>query len=293
MLKREGLKRGLAACLLLCVLAAGCGTRTAVYPLDERIGNVGEIVSGIRRGLREHARSVTITFDYGSDIYEELNGVIEAWVEAALAETDSGVEGDYLRYQYGGYAWSSEYSVAGGRWRYTVEIVPDYYTYLFQEEAVTEKVGAILREFSFGQDDSDYERLKTVYDYLCRTVTYDKIHRKNPYSHLKSTAYAALIRNTATCQGYCVALYRLLRESGVECRIVTGTAEGEKGLHAWVIARLDGQYYNLDPTWDAGQDCYQYFLAGSEDFTDHVPAPQFLTEEFTQRYPISETSYGA
>lgn len=258
--------------------------------MDERISNAGEVVEAIRRGLREHASAITVTFDYGSDIFEEVSGVVDRWVEAALAETENPAEGDYIRYQYGGYMYNCS-DTYDGRWHYTVELIPDYYTYPSQERQVTEEVQRLLGEFAFTGHTSDYGKIAAIYDYLCSTVAYDKVHRKNPHAHLKSTAYAALIRHSATCQGYCAALYRLLREAGINCRIITGAVEGKETLHAWVIAELGGLYYGLDPTWDAGREEYGLFLLGREDFADHIPAKHFQNDEFSARYPMAEASY--
>ena len=54
---------------------------------------------------------------------------------------------------------------------------------------------------------------------------------------------------------------------------------------------MDGLYYNVDATWDAGNTEYQYFLKGSEHFTDHEADEEFMTEEFTGAYPISAEDY--
>ena len=54
---------------------------------------------------------------------------------------------------------------------------------------------------------------------------------------------------------------------------------------------MDGLYYNVDATWDAGNTEYQYFLKGSEHFTDHEADEEFMTEEFTGAYPISTEDY--
>lgn len=295
--KKTALPRRWAAALLLVLwlcAAFGCGpAERADLPLGDRIRNCGEVVAAIRAGLRQHASAITVTFDYGSDIFSELNGVIDLWVDEALAETDDPTEGDYIRYQYGGYTYESSYVIEDGRWRYTVKLTPNYYTFLSQEEQVTEAVAEILRDLSFGRRTGEPEKIRAIYAYLCENVTYDKIHRKNPYYHRCSTAYAALVQKTATCQGYCAALYRLLRESGIDCRIVTGYADREDGaeLHAWVIAAVDGLYYNLDPTWDAGNEEYRYFLLGADEFADHIRGDDFLTDIFLESYPMAEYSY--
>lgn len=46
--------------------------------------------------------------------------------------------------------------------------------------------------------------------------------------------------------------------------VIPGTGNG--ALHAWNIAELNGVYYNLDSTWDAGKDLYGYFLCSENDF---------------------------
>ena len=280
---------------VLCALSAvGCAAAEPVaqepLPLSEAITNSGEIVAAIRAGLREHAGSITISFDYQADILDELGTLTDEWVEAALAETDDPTEGDYIRYQYSGYERSCRYEAENGRYRYTVELVPDYYLYYVQEQEVSAKLDA---ELALDERASDYEKLRAVYDYVCSHVRYDKVHRKNEYHHEKSTAYAALMRGTATCQGYAVLLYRMLRENGVDCRVVTGSGIDESGeqLHAWNIAALDGEYYYLDATWDAGAEEYRFFLRGSDGFENHAAGEAFASEEFRERYPMASEDY--
>lgn len=316
---------GLAACILglIILLFPGCSSPVsggaagapavsseteAGIPLSARISNSGELIRAIRGGLKRRARSITISFDYGSDIFDEVNGVVDDWMELALAETEDPAEGDYIRFQYGGYTLNSAKKETEGRMHYTLTITPEYYSWLYQEEAVDEAAAELTAKLfpaaeadgTGGQPEvcSQAERIRIIYDYLCSSVRYDEIHRKNPHYHEKSTAYAALVRHTATCQGYCTALYRLLREAGVSCRIVTGKAvreDGETGedLHAWVIAGAEGRYYILDPTWDAGREEseWQYFLLGEEESAGHVPGGRFAEKEFRERYPLAARRY--
>ena len=295
--------------LLVASVCAGAflqKQKAQTFPLGNRIANSEQIVSGIRNGLRHHSAKLTIRFDYGSAIFEELNDVVDEWMEAALAETGQPDEGDYIRYQYGGYTYHSSYVIRDGRWYYTVEIAPVYYCTLRQyreaEEALQRVLGGLASKRKSSADILSYERIgrisnsdreiaaiRAAYEYVCGTVKYDKPHRKNPYYHLCSTAYAALVQHTATCQGYCVTLYRLLREQGIDCRIITGSA-GEERLHAWVIARVGDSWYQLDPTWDAGADPneFRYFLVGTKAIADHVPEERFQTEAFLAAYPQPE-----
>ena len=119
---------------------------------------------------------------------------------------------------------------------------------------------------------SEYEKIKTIYKYVVDHVTYD-------YSLSYYTAYHALIKGTAVCEGISLLLYSMLHQAGVINRIVSGI--GKKERHAWNIVRLNGVWYNLDATWDLGKIdfLWQYFLRGSSNFTNHVINAN-LNEEF-------------
>jgi transglutaminase/protease-like cytokinesis protein 3 len=87
-----------------------------------------------------------------------------------------------------------------------------------------------------------------------------------------STAYAALVQNYASCQGYAVAVFRLLKAAGIECTVVTGTGINKDGIsefHAWNQVLVDGEYLNIDATWDAGKSDYDYFLIRDDAFVNH------------------------
>lgn len=261
-----------------------------IYSLGGRIGNSSRVIREIREGLRRHSAAITISFGYNSDIFTELNSTVEEWMEAAQQETGKPDEGDYIRWQLGGYTYKSSVSPSEDSWNYTVRIVPSYFTYYSQEEEVAEAVRKIRRSFHFLPWSGTEIRIRKIYAWLCENVSYDKVHRKNPYYHKCSTAYAALIQRTATCQGYCTAMYRLLREEGINCRIVTGTA-GNEELHAWLIVEIKGKWYLLDPTWDAGSEVYQYYLLGSGECEDRTPKDVFLTEDFLQGHPMAASRY--
>ena len=292
--------------ILFCacaVLLSGCSgnlpqTETAgANPLRSAISNQDAVIAALRDGLRNHSQEITVTFRYGANVFHQLSDLAKDWIEAALEETEKPTEGDYIRYQYGGYEITSQYEQVGEAYTYTVSIVPDYYMYLVHEEAVTARLRDVFETFSFDETTSDYEKIRTIYDYVCSHVRYDQVHKGSDSDRMRSTAYAALIWNTATCQGYCALLYRMLREAGIPCRIVTGLAQTGAGeeFHAWNIAALDGVYYALDATWDANLPPgtpYTYFLRGTAGLTDHQPGEAFLESAFRKAHPMAQQDYG-
>lgn len=278
----------LPALLLCAVLLSACGGGRD-EPTGWRIPNDEQVVAALRKALREHSREFTVRFSYDRDVLSELPALAGDWVERALQETDDPAEGDYIRYQYGGYEIKSSCRPEGERYDYEVHIQPRYYTYLSQEQEVSERVEALLAELGFDEDTADFEKIRCIYDYVRGTVRYDRVHSGRSEHTLRSTAYSALHWHAATCQGYCVTLYRLLREAGVPCRVVTGTADGT--FHAWNLVELDGAWYGLDATWDAGREEPLWFLKGSEGFSGHEPGPAFENTAFRQQHPMSPEDY--
>ncbi|MBQ9438585.1 MAG: transglutaminase domain-containing protein [Lachnospiraceae bacterium] len=251
------------------VILAGCGrAEKGEPPLGGRIANSKHVVDEIRQALERRAISITVSFDYGQEIFAELDEAVSGWMERALENTESPTQGDYIRYQYGGYSYQSEYSLRDGRYRYKVKIIPVYYSTQEEEEQVSEAFSRLKKELGIHFWTSGEKKTKAVYEYLTKEVSYDRVHGKNPYSHIGSTAYAALVNKSATCQGYCAAMYRLLKESGLDCRIITGQA-GDEALHAWVAVKIKGEWLYADPTWDAGSEGWEYFLKTIDDFPDH------------------------
>lgn len=295
---RQKLKRKIITVCGIIMLVVSAASVSAKFigddqPLDKLVSNNDEVVSLIRGALSRNSSCITVRFGTENDIRPRLLKLADMWVNSAMQETDSPIEGDYIRYQYGGYESSYTSTQTETGWAYQLKIVPKYYSYHEYEEEVTEKVREIIESFGFDENTSDYDKIRTIYDYVCQNVQYDRIHKKNENYYLRSTCYAALIWGNATCQGYCVTLYRLLREVGINTRIITGAADGETPgtLHAWNIVELDKAYYNIDATWDAGKENYEYFLKGSRDFSDHTPGAGFTSADFTARYPIAERSY--
>ncbi|MBR5152300.1 MAG: hypothetical protein IKW60_02075 [Clostridia bacterium] len=83
------------------------------------------------------------------------------------------------------------------------------------------------------------------------------------------TAYNALVKGTAVCDGYVKAYQYLLREVGILSHMATGYGAG--GGHAWNLVRLDGEWYYTDLTWDDNKNglvFYAYFNMDDAQLAD-------------------------
>ena len=167
-----------------------------------------------------------------------------------------------------------------------------YYITDEQNTQLCDQVDEVLRSLDISDSSSDYEVVCAIYDYICSNVTYDYENLPNDDYKLKYTAYAALVNKTAVCNGYAMLLSRMLTQMGISCRLITGTNLTGCG-HAWNIVGIDGIYYYVDATWDAGDkpENYNYFLCGESDFTGHIVGDKYTTDEFKSMYPMAGTRY--
>lgn len=243
-----------------------------------------EICKELREALVE--RKNTITLHYESKAYDKTDPT--RFFEKAVAHTGKPTEGDYLKWQYAGWDATQSGHVDGNTYYLTIKYTMTWYTTAKQETALDVRINRILQSLDL-DGKSDYEKISAIYSYVCQHVTYDSKHDADDSYKLKYTAYAAAINGTSVCQGYSVLLYRLLLEEGIDCRFISGTANGEN--HSWNIVKLGGKYYNLDATWDAGSDTPAYFLKSNTNFSDHERDEAYLTQSFARNYPMGDTDY--
>lgn len=111
---------------------------------------------------------------------------------------------------------------------------------------------------------TDYEKEKIAHDALIGKVKYDL------NAPMNQSAYSALVYGRTVCAGYARAFQYILQQLKIPCYYVTGYA-GQN--HAWNIVKLDdGQYYNVDSTWDdTDPNTYDYFNCSDADYaSNHV-----------------------
>ena len=167
-----------------------------------------------------------------------------------------------------------------------------YYITDEQNTQLSKRVDEVLQSLDITDNSSDYDVIRAIYDYVCANVTYDYANLPNDDYKLKYTAYAALINKTAVCNGYTMLMSRMLTQAGISCRMILG--DKSSGCdHAWNIVEIDGIYYNLDATWDAGTspEKYDYFLRGENDFDNHIASDVYSSDEFMRMYPMAESRY--
>lgn len=101
---------------------------------------------------------------------------------------------------------------------------------------------------------SDREKVKAVHDWLVKNVAYD--YDNYVKRTIPSSSYGIagpILYGKSVCQGYAESFAYFMDVLGIECEMVTGTANNGNGIwagHAWNKVKLDGNWLYLDATWD-------------------------------------------
>ena len=124
--------------------------------------------------------------------------------------------------------------------RFTIEITVDENdTLRAVETIVAETVEQCNSECSAKGDTSDYARALWLNDWLIDNTEYD--------STLTYCGVEGVFgRGLGTCEGYHRAYVMLLAKAGIETRRVDDFGD----THVWTGVKLDGEWYNVDVTWN-------------------------------------------
>ncbi|MGE7940733.1 transglutaminase domain-containing protein [Lysinibacillus xylanilyticus] len=158
------------------------------------------------------------------------------------------------------------------------------------EEAFVEQTLANIIASMHGL--SDFQKLQAAHDFIVLSAEYSKETEGSQYS-----PYTLLTENKGVCQAYALVLYRMLEMLGFEVQYVPGKV-GEQ-LHAWVLVKLDDEWYHIDVTWDdplpdrKGEVRYNYFLVSDRQLAqdhswDYASFPAATSEAYINFHRTSK-----
>lgn len=183
-------------------------------------------------------------------VYDEVLYVILEQQESIMVSTldEKVLDQAYqaVNADYGGLFWVSGYSYTQymlNNQMTGMEFSPKYTMTYEEREAAQAQIDVSVEQMLSGISvtDSDYDKVKYVYETLIQNVDY-VIGAEN-----NQNIISVFLNRQTVCQGYACATQYLLDLLEIPSVIVTGTANGE--AHAWNMVLLDGEYYYLDTTW--------------------------------------------
>ena len=92
---------------------------------------------------------------------------------------------------------------------------------------------------------TDLEKVFYVHEWLVQNIAYDREHLSDDVQD-DHNLRGALLEGSAVCDGYAKTYALTLRKLGITGVLVTSKDIG----HAWNIVELDGNWYQVDCTWD-------------------------------------------
>ena len=126
------------------------------------------------------------------------------------------------------------------------------------EERYT-KIKNLITELQSNLDDkmTDLDKLLYFHEYVVANVYYQNLDAASV-----QFGGATLAQGYGVCEGYAYALMIFLRAENIACEEVSSAD------HSWLAVELDGEWYQVDPTWDdtrATKFGTHYFLVRNDD----------------------------
>ncbi len=101
--------------------------------------------------------------------------------------------------------------------------------------------------------ETQAEKAYYLYDWVCQNVVYDSFHAEGKEGKINvapQSAYGALVEKRAVCDGIAGAIQLLFGMAGIDCGKVDSFDYWGGAGHAWNVAEIDGEIWDLDATWD-------------------------------------------
>ena len=139
-------------------------------------------------------------------------------------------------------------------------------TTLDQEKYVNQQVAKIAKSLKLS-NKSEKDKLKTMYDYVRKNVTYDDSIEA---TSLENTAYGALKNKRSLCNGMAALFYRLAHQAGISSVNLEFGYVGKKTSHVWCTYK--GKI--IDCTHSSAHDGFLYY----------TPKDHFLINGYPRQY---------
>ncbi|MBR3760096.1 MAG: hypothetical protein IKK47_03780 [Ruminococcus sp.] len=213
------------------------------------------IYTALYRGVNNYREQIALPYEISGDTYSKIYCILEKQ-EGGLFYIDSN------------YYTAKKLRKAKIIYRSDKKEIKD----MQRKFEVAAKEALSDAELAF----DEYGMAIRIHDYIIRNCQYIE---ENDSGYC-STAYGCLVQKEANCEGYAKAFNLLAARMGLESVLVTGkTDEGEN--HAWNQVKIDGEWYNLDVTWDdtdVENDIRRiYFLCDDNFFgKTHFPDEEYV-----------------
>lgn len=255
------IKTLLAAALILAIIP------TTAFADGETASSVTQLQSEIAQNMTNRETLFAINYTGDASQLQNISNVVNQAAQSS----------DYLDL-----SWSKiNYNITpntGGSNGASVNLTIQYYTTKAQEEYVDQKVDQLVPTI-INSGMTDFQKEKAIHDWIINHVSYDSTLQQR-------TAYTALTSGKTVCAGYAMLMEKMLTKAGIKCIIVTGSIP--EGSHAWNMVQIDGNWYQVDATNDAGfANTYRRYNKTNDFLIQH----NYVWDQ--SAYPTADTTYQA
>lgn len=117
------------------------------------------------------------------------------------------------------------------------------------DEEITPEIRDLAARLAAGKK-TELEKADAICEWIATHIYYDYTDLHASIDDVKDQSTAAVLeRRTAICDGFSALTMAMLRSAGLECYEETG--QGNRLIHGWNVACLDGEWVVIDNTWDS------------------------------------------
>ena len=128
-----------------------------------------------------------------------------------------------------------------------------YLVYSFSKEETKEKITLFIDKVtgfikeSISYEEPDYVKAMELYTALLHKDSYDYSYTLEDSLDLRT--YRAIMYDTGICQEIAREYIYYLLQIGIDALTCSSLNKEQSEAHEWVLIKLDGQYYHVDPTY--------------------------------------------
>lgn len=124
------------------------------------------------------------------------------------------------------------------------------------------KIKTLITEVqsNFDEKMTDLDKVLWIHEFVVNNLYY--LDLEEIENHLGG---ATLVNGYGVCEGYAGAMMIFLKAENIPCETISG------GGHEWVAVKIDGEWYQVDPTWDDTRSgsggTHYFFMRNDEEFS--------------------------
>lgn len=247
------------------------------------------LCNDIRKGIMERRNEInSSSFDYYFTVYYKTKSYNEKTIYNDIRNevykyTGKFNEGDALKSSICQDGLNISSKKEGSYYKLTITVYGDYYLSKEKYNQINNWIknnSLYLATKKYKTGSSDYGKALGIYKWITKNCKYGRQDISGTWEPW-NTAYGAKYKK-GTCAGIAQLTYMMMNQVGLNCRMM------RSGNHAWVIVKISGKWYIVDPTLDLGKTTNKNFLVGYSNYSRYKDR---IKTEYGGNISVNKTKY--